>query len=499
MPFHLAVDLGTYSVKITAARIGSKLGAEAVERDQELVREDGENPVTLVDQLAALDQILARHPQWKVGSTVGLVWPSSRASSHPMTLPYTDRAQLARTLPFAVEEVVPFELDSMILAWRVLSQDEGSQLLVSFAPIEAVGGALRALALRGINPKVVHLSGELLGRLATASGAVAVVDLGHTHTTVSLVVDEAVRAVRSLSVGGRQVSAAIAKATGQGIGWAAEAKMSDRALRTHYLPVLTLLSAELRAALIALEESLGVEIGGVILTGGGAGLPGIAEHLAAQLGVSVTARGGEGAAAEAMLGQLAGGSELTCLRQGSLSWRGGGALMRYALPLGGAAFVMFFLASLVGWGWTSFSLSRDLRETQDAARAIVTETFPDVPESSVGTLSQVKAIMKERTDEMSERARVLASGKAEPPNVDLLYTLTQSFPPASAVTVDVSELTLATGAITLDAETNGFSDVATIEEAVRANPRFAQAASKDPKKVKERIRFSLNIPLQDGE
>ncbi|MBN2801361.1 MAG: hypothetical protein JXX28_19625 [Deltaproteobacteria bacterium] len=505
MSRYLAIDLGTCAVKVSAYQSAGR-GAPTLElREAERVPQDGVTPVTLAEQLAALDQILARHPDWRSGSAAGLAWPSSRASSHPMRLPFTDKAQIAKTLPFAVEGLVPFDVDDMILAWRTLAVVEDTALLVSFAPHAEVAEAIAALQGRGLNPRVVHLSGELLGALALPTGAEAVVDIGHTSTTASLVVDGVVRLVRTVSVGGRDLTLAVQRATHTTFSQSTARKEADSRgeLRSVYGPALALLVAELRATLVALEDAAGVELSAVRLAGDGGRLEGFAALLSGQLGISVAPPDGEGgfAVADALAERLAGqgGGELTCLRRGALAYRGSIDLFRVVSTYGVALIAFFLVASVAGWAWRSHTLSVEIEASRAAVLAVVTDNFPEVPESSLQSTAQIKSVMKERTDDAVERAKVLGAEKDTPPTVSLLRGLTKAFPPPEEVTVDVSELTIAPGAITLDAETSGFGDVATIEESVRGDARFAAATSKDPKKVRDKIRFVLNIPLEGKE
>jgi predicted RNA-binding protein associated with RNAse of E/G family len=62
--------------------------------------------------------------------------------------------------------------------------------------------------------------------------------------------------------------------------------------------------------------------------------------------------------------------------------------------------------------------------------------------------------------------------------------------------LDVDELTIADGLITLKGETGGYEEAARIEAAMQKVPGFEQAKRGDEQKKKDKVRFTLTIPLE---
>lgn len=529
MPRFIAVDLGSHAVKVTVLRTSGRK-VEVEDRDRAPVVQDGTTLPDLDARLAALDDVLARHRDWKGAGTVGLAWSSGEATMHPLTLPFTDRAQVDKTLPFAVEEVVPFDLDDMVLSWRVCEVTDETRALVALAPEEPLRAALDGLKARGLEPRAVNVTGEVLGAYAGSDGVEAVVDVGHGHTTICVVDHGRVRLARAVSVGGRDLTLAVQRVThttfpqaealregrrhGDVPGPAADdevtdpgAGLSSAAVQAMRQPLATLL-AEVRATLITAEDTLGLEIERLRLTGGAAVSTDLSHALSQGLGlraeaatdpVSGDAVPGPWAVSQGLALHLAGrwSADLIDLRAGVLSFRGGIDVFRLVTRYGVALFAVFLVASVVFYVVQARSLSAQLVSVNADITAVVTETYPDVNPTVVADSGVAKSIMRERTDDVVARAAVLAAEGGKPPTIDLLYELSSSFPPAEEVTVDVSEMTIATGAINLDAETTGYGEVATIEESVKRNARFSNAETRDPKKVRDKIQFVLSIPLGD--
>src|SRR5690554_2338792 len=108
MPRLISIDLGTHSVKVNAYRItGRRYDYE--DRYRVPVPQDGEVP-SMEARLAALDAVLADHPELAGGGSdvVALTMPAELATFHRLRMPFTDRAQIEKTLPFTVEGQVPF-------------------------------------------------------------------------------------------------------------------------------------------------------------------------------------------------------------------------------------------------------------------------------------------------------------------------------------------------------------------------------------------------------
>lgn len=511
MPRLIALDLGSHAVKATVfQQTGRRSELEGHHRAP--VAQEGGLPA-LGDRLVALDELLADHPEWAdPANEVVLSWPSELATLRLMKLPFTDKAQIEKTLPFAVEGEVPFDLEEMVLGWRTIRQDVQSRLAIVLVRKDQLRQRIEALAERTLDPRAVYLDGEILGRWAPARGTHAVVDVGHSHTVVSVVQEGRVVALRAVDVGGWHFTRAIQEALQVPWTQAEQAKESGEELpepaRKAADASMGLLLAGIRSILIAIEDEEGIEVEQVRLTGAGSRLEPLPAYLAEDLGLPVhrlVDEGGEAvrpafAVSHALaLSRLGARDQLVQLRRGELAFRGGVDVMRAVLTYGGAALAFFLVATLALFVVQYRSLSAEQARLERRIQETVTETFPDVPAGSVRDSTTAMAIMSERTIEALEKSEFLAPASGRPPTVDLLYDLTKCFPPHPTVTVEVEDLTITPGTTTsFTAETDGYASAAAVEEALQKCPRFAQATKSGDRKVRDRVSFTVTIPLDEA-
>ena len=510
------------------------------------VPQDGGVPDLSV-RIAAANAIVDEACPDGVRPQVVLAWPTLDASVRLVKLPFGDRAQVERTLPFEVEGQVPFDLDDVLLTHRIVSLSAGdSRVLVSLINRDALGARLQALQTGGLDPKNLVLDAELLGHLST-SGRQAVCDLGHTHITVSLVENGAVIAARALPGGGRDLTAALAAASG--LGWA-EAEAAKHALSVlpgaatatwdddddtnpailaPRAPVRQLSGgqpvnlqavlraaldpqlAELRATLIAFEDTTGVEVEEVLLVGGGALLTGLPELLRDQLGVIVrlpaTPDEGEDLRMQGQLalglGRRAIGADRGAmeLRVGDFAYKGDlGAVTSY-VAYGLAALAAFLLAAVGIYGWQSYKLMRQREDAAAAIGQVVLDAYPgEVDEARLKDPTTALAILQEKVAAEQAQVEALESLLSDvPPTLNLLREISDGMPAPTEARVDVTELSVIESTVTLKIETDGFESATRIESSLKERPLFENATGGDSKKLGDVVRFTVTIPMGGPE
>ncbi|RME23493.1 MAG: hypothetical protein D6798_13410, partial [Deltaproteobacteria bacterium] len=335
----IAIDLGSHHVKLAVYE--GAFGRYQLEQLIAAPVEQGvEAPPDLSARIAALRVAVGRLPPAGRPAWV-TAWPAERTSLRHLTLPFGERAQVEKVLPFEVEGLVPFDMEDMELRHDILHLAPGdSEVLAAVVERAGLQALLAALAEVGCDPRSVDIDAASLSMYAT-DGVQAVVDVGHTRTIVSICRDGRLIAGRALDGGGRDLTLALSRARGcslseaegrkhrasigptgpeasppdaaagaatpTAVEWedddhttpaspaggsrnlaaAADATATDHddgaILREAFLPQL----AELRSTLISFEDSLSVEIDEVVLVGGGRALAGLRELLQATLGVPV--------------------------------------------------------------------------------------------------------------------------------------------------------------------------------------------------------------------
>jgi general secretion pathway protein L len=226
--------------------------------------------------------------------------PGERVSRRRMHLPFRDRRRIAQAVPFEVESETPFELDEVFVDWEFTgSGPAGADVIATVVPRREVAGRLQALRDAGLAPRVLEVEGLVLANLAEwveLPGTRLIVDLGHSRTTLCLLVGGAPRAARTLPLGGRHLTEAIARERGVPLVEAERVKCRDGVLGVAGAEgspagarALDRLARELVRSLGGLEGVLGASpekaIEGMVLIGGGARLQRIDGFLAERTGI----------------------------------------------------------------------------------------------------------------------------------------------------------------------------------------------------------------------
>jgi Tfp pilus assembly PilM family ATPase len=213
----IAFDLGSHAVKVAVYAPDGK-GYALEGRYSQAIPQDGSVIPSWGDRLAALDMLAREHPEWASAHTFVVAWPSQQATVRRTELPLVDRAQIEKTLPFAIEGEVPFDLEDMLLAWRSRpSATEGaSDILSVIVRREPLADLLRELASRAFDPRFVYTDVDVLSGYFPQGGVrtVAILDIGHAQTAISVVHEGRLDFARSVSIGGRAFTKAIQSALG---------------------------------------------------------------------------------------------------------------------------------------------------------------------------------------------------------------------------------------------------------------------------------------------
>lgn len=231
-----------------------------------------------------------------------------------MELPWLEDKAFRKALPYRVAGQLPVPVEDVILDYVMLGDagpKDGARtvsLLLVAAMRQPVLRAVQAVERAGLHPVRVDLSGLAMLRVAGRAGlapgvAEARIDIGAEVTTVVVQVDGVPRFVRMLAgEGGLKLSRALverlsvtlteAEALKRRLGTSipgSEPTSDDRAAR---VVVDRVTDSTLTAIRSSLDYYLGnapdVEgLGRVVLTGGGALLPGLDQRLGAQLDIPV--------------------------------------------------------------------------------------------------------------------------------------------------------------------------------------------------------------------
>ena len=301
----VGLDLGSYSVKavaLTTTLRGFQLAGYFEERLQ--APTEGQ---THVQVLAATAKTLLG----RVGFTADTIicgYPGSDTITRLLRLPFTDPRKIDQIIPFEVGEQIPFDLDDVVLDHQVVATGEGNaDVLVAAVRKTELHALLDAMKAVGVDPRVLCLDSVpalTLSQqvLAAETGPYAIIDIGHAHTSVSVLGQGGLQYVRTLTRGGAAVTQAIAAALEVDVATAEDLKHRHGGWDFGQVPepgteserVQAAIDATLRPLLLDLRQTFQAHaaqkrgrVEKLFLCGGSARLSGLAEFLAAGLGVEV--------------------------------------------------------------------------------------------------------------------------------------------------------------------------------------------------------------------
>ena len=526
MALVFGIDTGSWRVRV-ASKEGS-FGRFTLRDVQDMPAPEPQ-PGSSAGFAEAVAAFRANEPGWD-GAERAAAYPLDQGVVRLVRLPFSDKAAIARALPAEVESQVPYDLDDMQLATHIIeAKDNQSRTLAFIAPRDGLKARIEDFRLVGSEPKQLIFDAQALSVYAEGRGVTAVVDVGHSRTLVALCQGGHLIGARALAVAGATFTESIASATGMNIADAEALKhtlavpdpgtvewddRTDAGVQRSggQAPEVALgdavdqWAAELRVELIALEDESELGVDEIVLVGGSARMPGLAARAGARVGVPTRPAvmpGGYGPECALVLGLArvaAGETKATDLRLGDFAYHGHADMLWtfFAASSVGSLDALIAAVALLTLQYTD-SQGR-LTELDGKIRDVVTSTFPDVAADKLTTPSMAMGIMQEKVAATAARVDALGSTvSGVPPTLDLLRQISEHVPGPSNARIDVRELNIGEGAVTMKAETDSYEMAAQIEESLKQEPRFKDAKKADEKKVGEALSFSLTIPLNAEE
>jgi cell division ATPase FtsA len=365
---------------------------------------------------------------------------------------------------------------------------------------------------------------ERVATLEGDSGPLAVLDLGHMRTDFCLAQGGKPIFARSIARGGHHITRAMARAWNLDYRRAEEAKHSDGFVASSAEPAtsenaariselvrreLDILRRDLRRTLNACRAKTGMSPERMVLLGGGSRLRGIAAYLSEALDLPVQLVAHEtsmklmgNAASIAALDTTAlalgvamdGASSRPSfdLRQGSLAFKADLSFLRTKIPQLGAA-VLAIVAFGVLSAYTGVSKLRSAEKVLNKRVAL---------ESAAAFGEQLDA-----SDVLERVGPVETGGKVSPiPDMtayDMLLAFNAALPPKDKAVIDVSDITIKSGKVTVKASSSPFADTSALqgikklEEGLRASKCFKDFTSPESQPgANDSRQFTLTIKTE---
>ena len=221
-------------------------------------------------------------------------------------LPFLTDNELTSAIRYAAEEFIPMPLTDVNLNWQVLSRSDKKDknartiVLVVASPKNAVSKYLKVLNFAGLQPKALETETIAVTRSLVGnnpfSPATLIMQLGAQTTDFAIVAKGLIWLTRSISTGGLALTRALAQHFNFEMAQAEEYKKVYGLLSSQLegkvldvlRPVVDIIASEGKRVIQAFEAKYPQEgIKRVVLSAGGAKMPGAVIYFAEKLGLEV--------------------------------------------------------------------------------------------------------------------------------------------------------------------------------------------------------------------
>ena len=299
----VGIDIGTRSVKVVQLKQKAKL-TKLVGYGQLAVPENYmiEGIVSEPEKLAALIKDFFHKITWGkiTASRVNLSISESKVFTRILTLPHTDDKGRQDAVIWEATQIVPMAIDNLYLDWQYIGSNKedpkSDDIIFAAAPKSIVNSYVQLVSLLGLEINSFETNLGAVARAMVPSKAVdetiLVVDLGARDTSMAIF-DQYIRVTGSTLVGGENLTKRIAEVLKIDITEAEQLKIKkdDEALikvREAIDIELTDMTKEIDRMIHYYYEKTNKEtaISKILLCGGTASLPGLAEYFTEKLAIT---------------------------------------------------------------------------------------------------------------------------------------------------------------------------------------------------------------------
>lgn len=221
-------------------------------------------------------------------------------------LPFLKDTELPAAIRYASEEFIPMPVSEVELNWQVLfrsnekEQNGRTVVFVVATPKALVGRYLKVFEKANLTPLALETEVVAIGRSLVGNNPLSptslIIQLGAMTSDIAVVSKGVVLLTRSVSTGGLAMTRALAQYFNFELAQAEEYKKTYGVVQSQLegkvfealKPVLDVIMGETRRVIQSFESKFPQNpIKRVVLSGGGAKLPGLVIYLANQLGLEV--------------------------------------------------------------------------------------------------------------------------------------------------------------------------------------------------------------------
>jgi type IV pilus assembly protein PilM len=299
----LGIDIGVGSIKLVSiSKDGDKVVLDAIGESKSprvdwLKTEKSDKAMT---EVATALKALLNDLKIKSKKIVTSL-PEDEVVSRLIRLPPLKESEIRDALKFEAETFVPYPLDQVSIDYEIVEKDEAGRLTV-FA-IAARNDLIQSyvklfkmvgLELLALESPAVAMRRVVINSVSETAG-ILLVDMGEKYSDIVSINKGNVYFTRAMSVGGESLTRAISINLGLDMASAEEYKKAygmkemelEGKIKNAIQPVFASMGEEIRRALASFREEQNKPADLLVLSGGGANLPGLAEELTKLLGIEV--------------------------------------------------------------------------------------------------------------------------------------------------------------------------------------------------------------------
>ncbi len=227
--------------------------------------------------------------------------PEEEVVSRLVRLPPLKESEIRDVLKYEAETFVPYPLDQVSIDYEIIEKDDAGRLTVFViaARNALIQSYIKLFKMIGLELLALESPSVAMKRTVdscvTSIEGIILVDIGEKTSDIISINKGNVYFARSMTVGGESLTRAISLNLGLDMASAEEYKKAygmkemelEGKIRAAIMPVYNSIAEEIRKAMALFLEDHGKPAELLVLSGGSANLPGLAEELTKLLGVEV--------------------------------------------------------------------------------------------------------------------------------------------------------------------------------------------------------------------
>lgn len=420
---------------------------------------------------------------------------NSDISYQNLVMPFKDPRKIRQTLPFEMENIVPFPVEDLVIDFNIIRSTEQGEILAVYAKKALISGHIEDLKAFGISPGIIDIKPvplvlRLLSQPDTPDNGL-VIDIGLKRIAIALFLERKTALIRSTPFIVENTS-----------GSDTFSKESLGALSGILQQNIT---NTLRSFSIQMKREITPEK--AFITGVGSQYPGIADILADQAGIVVE---------KIDIGK---DNKINMDADITSEWRP--ALMNNALALAvrelkkgngfnlrkdefevkenilesikglkkaGIAILIIIIFLMIDLGVDYYYLKKKYATAEQQCADLFSQSFPDMK----GIKYRIPVITG-KIDELNNSTALLSGEiNSRQKMIDLLKDISQRIP--ANLDIDVTRMSIEADTATITGETDSFDTLTNIENGLKSSPYFDVEIEKgEDAKTGQRVEFVIKL------